>query len=67
MELTIKNTANKTITKIVGNFKLYAIEKALFYNNYDMRKCYSNSTITMKERDVHNFRIYLNEFNRSLC
>ena len=64
MELTIKNTAGRVVRTLKIETWLYCLEKALYYNGYDMRKCYYRGELTMKQKDIRQFVIYLTAFTR---
>lgn len=66
MELVIKNTANKVVRTLKTNTWLYCIEKALYYKGYDMRFCYKDGTIILKQRDIKDFVIYLKAFTKAV-
>lgn len=64
--ITIRNTKGRFLRDYKKETKMLAIQKALFYCDYDFRKSYKDGVVFIKQADVHDFVIYLDSFMKEL-
>lgn len=65
----IKNTAGRVIGKFSFE-RIEAVARALFYNDNVKESAkvdYSTIAVTMKQSDVHSFKLYLKQFDVNPC